>query len=214
VLYETFFLHLTIVKTKHKLRLGERRMKAIYIVLTDSGTLFTKLIKKFTKSPYNHASIALDADLKDIYSFGRKSLHFPLNAGFVKEHPDGGIYIKLKNTTCVVYELRLEVNQYELIVHEIQRFEREADRFTYNFWGLFNFLLPFRVERSSAYFCSEFVATVLKNSGVDVLGKPPGLTAPHDFMKASGAKPVYEGRLSSYRSASYIRNVAICRDVS
>jgi hypothetical protein len=177
-------------------------MNAIYIVLTDSGTLFTKLIKQFTKSPYNHASIALDAELKHIYSFGRKSLHFPLNAGFVKERLDQGIYLKLKHTTCVVYELRLETAQYEQIVREIQRFELEADRFTYNFWGLFNFLLPFRLERSSAYFCSEFVATVLKNGGVDVMEKPPCMTAPHDFMKAPGARPLYEGRLSAYGSAS------------
>lgn len=31
----------------------------IYILLTDTGTLFTRLIKLYTKKPYNHASISL-----------------------------------------------------------------------------------------------------------------------------------------------------------
>ena len=37
--------------------------KKIYILLTDTGTLFTRLIKIFTKKPYNHASISFDAEL-------------------------------------------------------------------------------------------------------------------------------------------------------
>lgn len=173
-------------------------MKTIYIVLTDSGTLFTRLIKQFTHCPYNHASIALDPQLSAIYSFGRKSLYFPLNAGFVKEKKNAGIYMKLKHTTCIVYELPVSESQYASIVREIERFERDAHRYTYNLIGLLNFLIPFRVRRSSAFFCSEFVATVLQNSGVDVLPKPPSMTAPHDFMRLDQVRPVYEGLLSSH----------------
>jgi len=173
-------------------------MKAVYIVLTDTGTLFTRMIKRFTKAPYNHASIALDGELGDIYSFGRKSLRLPWNAGFVRERRDGGIYVVLKRTTCVVYELRLDDERYERVAREIKRFEREADRYGYNFLGLLNFLFPCELRNRDAYFCSEFVATVLKNGGIDLLKKPPCATAPHDFMAIKGLRPVYEGPLSGY----------------
>jgi len=173
-------------------------MKSIYIVLTDSGTLFTRFIKLFTNCPYNHASIALDPELSTIYSFGRKSLYFPLNAGFVKERKNTGIYKKLRNTTCIVYELPISEEQYERVVQEIEKFDQESHRYTYNLIGLISFLLPFRIRRRSAFFCSEFVATVLQNSGVDILPKPPSLTAPHDFMRLQQVRRVYEGFLNTH----------------
>ena len=46
--------------------------KKVYILLTDTGTLFTKSIKTYTKAPYNHASISFDVGLEELYSFGRK----------------------------------------------------------------------------------------------------------------------------------------------
>ena len=46
-------------------------MKKIYIVLTYTGTILSRIIKVFTKKEYSHVSIALDQDLKYMYSFGR-----------------------------------------------------------------------------------------------------------------------------------------------
>lgn len=46
--------------------------KNIYIVLTGTGTAFSGLIKWFTKAELNHASIAFDRGLQEVYSFGRK----------------------------------------------------------------------------------------------------------------------------------------------
>lgn len=46
--------------------------KDIYIVLTGTGTAFSGLIKWFTKAELNHASIAFDHELREVYSFGRK----------------------------------------------------------------------------------------------------------------------------------------------
>lgn len=42
----------------------------IYLLLSDTGTVLTKLIKTYTKMPYNHASIAFDSKLREVYSFG------------------------------------------------------------------------------------------------------------------------------------------------
>lgn len=173
-------------------------MSAVYIVLTDTGTLFTRIIRCFTGARYNHASLALDPSLATIYSFGRKSLRLPWRAGFVIERPDAGLFRKQRNTTCAVYELRIDDGQRRRMEHRLRRFERDAARWHYNFLGLFNFLLGLHIRRRNAYFCSEFVASVLLGSGVRLIGKPPGRTAPHDFMRAASLSPVYEGKLSEY----------------
>ena len=55
--------------------------KKIYILLTDTGTLFTNLIKLYTKKTYNHASISFDSELSEVYSFGRKTAKTHLLAG-------------------------------------------------------------------------------------------------------------------------------------
>ena len=52
-------------------------MRNVYILLTDTGSLFTRLIKRFTNSPYNHVSIAFDKSLNTLYSFGRKHPYNP-----------------------------------------------------------------------------------------------------------------------------------------
>src|SRR5690554_467422 len=64
----------------------------IYILLTDTGTLFARLIKRFTDAPYNHASIAFDAELKELFSFGRKNPTNPWDVGFVEENVSEGTY--------------------------------------------------------------------------------------------------------------------------
>ena len=52
-------------------------MKKIYIILTHTGTILSKIIKKYTKDEFSHVSISLDVDLKEMYSFGRLN---PYNA--------------------------------------------------------------------------------------------------------------------------------------
>lgn len=44
-------------------------MKKIYIILTHTGTLLSKIIKMYTKDEYSHVSISLDSELEEMYSF-------------------------------------------------------------------------------------------------------------------------------------------------
>ena len=42
-------------------------MKKIYIVLTYTGTILSKIVKIYTRREFSHVSIALDEDLKEMY---------------------------------------------------------------------------------------------------------------------------------------------------
>ena len=63
--------------------------RAIHILLTRSGTWFSRLIHLATQDDYTHASIGLDGPAGPFYSFARKYEHFALPAGLVEEQVTG-----------------------------------------------------------------------------------------------------------------------------
>ena len=118
----------------------------IYILLTDKGTLFTKLIKLYTKKPYNHASISFDSELSEVYSFGRKTARNPFIGGFVKEDVDKGLF---KEANCVVYALKVNEVQLQKMNCYIKEIEAQKGEYRYNLFGLLGFysISPFKEKR-------------------------------------------------------------------
>jgi len=171
--------------------------QSVYIVLTHTGTLFTRVIRTFTGAPYNHASIAFDPELTELYSFGRRNPNNPLTGGFVREDIRSGIYGKFPNTTCVVYELRVSGREAAKMKRVLGLFIRKQNKLRYNLAGVIGIALNRPVETGNAYFCSQFVAELLHRSGVRLWDKPPALVAPDDFRRC-GLRPVYMGKLSAY----------------
>lgn len=174
--------------------------KTIYILLTDTGTWFSKLIKLYTRFPYNHASIALDEGLNDIYSFGRKVYYNPFSGGFVKERMDQGVFFHRKETKCVLYKLTVNEEQYHQISKVIYQFERLSANYKYNLMGVFAIAINMKLERDNAFTCSQFVATVLKLSGLELMKKCPELIRPDDFVEIPTLELIYEGKLHEYQS--------------
>ncbi|MBD8069559.1 hypothetical protein [Bacillus sp. PS06] len=172
--------------------------KSVYIMLTDTGTLFTKSIKKYTKAPYNHASISFDPELNELYSFGRKNPSNPINGGFVKEDITKGTYSKYPETTCVIY--RLEVTDRDIIKMKrvLNVFQRSQQKFLYNLLGVIGVSLNEPIEFSNSYFCSQFVAEILNRSGIRLWDKPPALVTPDDFRNNERLHREYEGKLFEY----------------
>ncbi|MGD6848090.1 hypothetical protein [Rossellomorea aquimaris] len=170
----------------------------IYILLTDTGTLFTKSIKKYTKAPYNHASISFDRGLNELYSFGRKHPNNPISGGFVKEDIFHGTYSKYPNTTCVIYKLEVTERDIVKMRRVLNVFKRSRTKFLYNLLGVFGVSLNEPVEFSNSYFCSQFVAEILQRSGIKLWNKLPALITPEDFRNHSHLKLVYEGILFDY----------------
>ena len=93
------------------------KKKTIYVMLTDTGTLFTKIIKMFTNAPYNHVSLVFDENLEEIYSFGRKRPRNPLIAGFIREDVYNGTYRYFQNTRCLLLKRDVTEEEYSKIRH-------------------------------------------------------------------------------------------------
>ncbi|MFX3636313.1 MAG: hypothetical protein ACE3L7_05015 [Candidatus Pristimantibacillus sp.] len=185
---------------------------SIYVLLTDTGTRFTRLIKEFTNAPYNHASLALDAELNEVFSFGRKVANNPLIAGFVREDLYNGTFRQFPNTRCKLLQLRMTEQQHTDAIQIIRDFQKKQHMYRYNLIGLLGVLLKLDLKTDHAFFCSQFVAETLRESGLQLWDRPSTLVTPNDFLEHPQFEAVYEGLLYDYQlldrgKLSYTRTV-------
>lgn len=170
--------------------------RKIYILLTDTGTIFTKIIKLYTKKPFNHASIVIDEHFNKVYSFGRRYPRNPFMAGFVKENIRGGLF---KKADCAIYCVTINEKQFQKIVGKISEMEEHKNEYKYNLIGLIAVLLNKQMDRKNAFFCSHFVASILDESGIPLSKqKPLSLVTPYDITEYLSLEIMYEGKLSFY----------------
>lgn len=171
-------------------------MKSIYVVMTATGTWFSKCIGLYTRARYNHASICLDSKINEFYSFGRKIAWFPLGGGFVIEHKNTGLFKAFGNTMCAIYKLDVDDAKYEVLKKSIELFIKNRKIYSYNILGLIGVMLNIPTKRKNKFFCTQFVATMLQTSNIHDFGKDLSLVTPQDLHEISELTPVYEGRLS------------------
>ncbi|UNK20655.1 hypothetical protein MNQ98_11840 [Paenibacillus sp. N3/727] len=170
----------------------------IYVLLTDTGTMFTRMIKRYTSAPYNHASLALDKGLREVYSFGRKCATNPWSAGFVEEDIYEGVYRYFPETRCVVLRLNVSAQQRIELKRLIQYFNRNKEAYKYNLVGLLFLTMKINFAPKNAYFCSQFVAEALRVIELDLWNRPSALITPNDFLIHPAFETVYEGMLYDY----------------
>jgi hypothetical protein len=171
--------------------------RKVYLILTDTGTLFTRVIKLYTKKPYNHASLSFDPHFSDLYSFGRKRPRNPFVGGFVKENIHTGL---LEQAKCAIYSCTISETQFQKMNHFIHQIEEQKDLYHYNLIGLFAIALNKNIKREKAFFCSQFVSTVLKEGQVIEFSKHPSLVTPDDLQHEPLFQLVYQGDFEEYKN--------------
>lgn len=176
------------------------KTKCVYILLSKTKTIPSQVIKMWTKEPYAHTSLALDIELNEMYSFARKHLRNPFNCGFISEDITKGVFGRDVETTCRVARLWVTNTQYKRIVKILNDFKKEQDFYGYNYIGIFGVMCNRAIERKYNFFCSQFVYFVLRNAGVKMFDKKPGLARPEDFRVWDELELIYEGRLNQYRN--------------
>ena len=173
-------------------------MKNIYIVTTYTGTLLSGLIKRISKTPYAHVSIALNSNLKPMYSFGRLNPKTPIFAGFVEENINEGLYAIRENTMCRVYSLNVTNYQYEMLEKNIIKVSNNRKQYYYDIKGLVYLSMNKSRKKDNKYVCSNFVADMLEKSDISILNKPSHEVKPNDFYNLEDFTLEYEGLLSDY----------------
>lgn len=172
-------------------------MKSIYIILSQTGTLFSKAIKWHTKDPYNHASISFDATLEHMYSFGRKSRYNPIDTGLIQENFDRGLFPYFPNAHCCILEIPVTEEEYDVMYKIVQEFYQNKDDYRYNFLGVLTYSVGRGFSRKDHFFCSQFVSYIISNMSCWQFS--PELTKPMDFLNIKNKKIIYEGSITEYK---------------
>lgn len=172
-------------------------MKKIYIILTHTGTNLSKLIKNYTKDEFSHVSIALDVELKHMYSFGRLNPYNPFWAGFVHEYIDDGTFKRFYLTKTRVYSLEVTDEQYKSIKDTIQKIEQEKEQYKFNILGLFAAGFRKKIVMKKSFYCAEFVKYVMEQAQIET--ELPEVAKPEDFKKIKKLKEIYSGFLKKYK---------------
>ena len=170
----------------------------IYIILTQTGTIISRLIKLYTKDPYNHVAITDDDTLCEMYSFCRKHLRFPLPGGFVSENVNEGIFNIYTHIPCEIYKFQVTEEQfceYKLMIHH---FNKNSAVYAYNILGFLTIPCGISFQRRTHFVCSQFVAYILQSCKIADFKKDTSLVTPEDFRHLDNASLEYSGNIKNF----------------
>ncbi len=177
----------------------DNEKQKIYIVLSQTGTILSRIIKFFTRAKYCHSSISLDESLTTMYSFGRVFAHNPFYGGYVKESTCYGTFKRFyKKTQAVVLEFEVEKPIYEKMKRFLEEMYKRRKRFGYNYFGLISALFRKKHKSPNRFYCSEFVNYICEKYGVYNKEAMPDIVKPIDFFKRFKSRTIFKGLLSQY----------------
>ena len=152
-------------------------MAQIYIAFADTPGLFASVIRMVLKQKYIHVAVAMDPELEEAYSIGRRHPSVPLIADYMG---------------CSI-ECTEEQKAY--IQTQLRETMKKRFRYHYTILGLPFLLLNIPFYQKNHYTCSSFTARLLEEAGVCSWGKHFSLVTPKDFMEYKGKRILFEGSL-------------------
>lgn len=164
--------------------------RKIYLLLTRFPDKGSRVIELLRGAHYPHTSIGLEEDMNTFYSFVSK--------GFIVESVTRYVRADREPFPCQLYELEVSKNVYECVKKIVGYFVEFKELVRYAKAGLVFSLLhiPYKRDRFS-YFCSEFVADVLKYSGAVKLHKKSNQYFSEDLKHLPGMKLNFQGNLQT-----------------
>lgn len=166
----------------------------LYIVLTRTNTVISRLIHLFTQDDYTHAALSLDRELNEMYSFARKWAYNPFIGRFKHECLDKGLYKIARQLPGAIIEIDVSQSDYDEVCRIIDSFIANQSQYKYHFLGLFYGLFRIPVKTKDKFLCSQFVYYVLNESGIADFNISANLVRPTDFLDLDG-RIVFQGNL-------------------
>lgn len=171
----------------------------MYVVLSKSTTVPSRLIGVLTRDRLTHSALALDADLEYMFGFGRRGTRNALSGCFRRERLDDPLYERMDSLPGLILEVPVTAVQHDAIRAQVEAFLLDGHRYRYNFAGLLDHVTGRTREDAYRFFCSEFVYHVLHQAGVVDLRVPRSQVRPMTLLSLPG-RVVYDGDLLRYHA--------------
>lgn len=179
---------------------AESTKHSLYIVVSQTGTVLSRILKLITGAEYNHASIALSNDLRLMYSFGRKNPYNPFYGGFVLESPDFGTFKRFSNTKVKIIKIDIDEEKYNAVSNQIEYMVNNTDQFGYNYLGLIWAWFKIVKKYKNRYYCSEFVKDILVEQRIEGSENLRDIPQPVHFLDLPNTNLIYTGKLKDYNT--------------
>lgn len=185
----------------------------IYIVDSFTNTVPGRIIKaraalkfwnRWDGDTYSHTSLSRDIKLGNMMSLARKEINNPLNCGFIKEDIRKDVFaLNKEKSKIAVMELPVTLEQYKKISNLMDYYWTHRDEYSYNFIGLLAMIISGRgLAPKNSFFCSQWVATVLEESGINLFSQYKNRNlkdiTPFLFYTVLKDKLIYEGPVVKY----------------
>lgn len=172
----------------------------IYIMISATTTKFGYVLRKVGKVKYNHAAVALDAELNEWYSFARKQYHTVLIGGLVKENVERYTLRKASNVQVVIFRIPVTVEQYCKVRNAIYEIKNDNE-YMYNLLSVLTWPVTKGFSTYKAYSCIEFTMKMLELIG-HTLTKPAYQYTPDELMDLFTDYIFFRGNLLEYKKAT------------
>lgn len=177
--------------------LGVIKLKNIFIILTQPMTSIARLLRFFSHDKFNHASICIDENFSEFYSFGRIFVNTPLFGGFLVETAFTHVFGKYDNIPCMVLRKSVSDEEFNIIKATISEFVENPKKYKYDKLNLLLAKTSISFPRHNKFFCSGFVAYVLERANIRVPNIREKIR-PMQFLELEGIEVIYEGELHKW----------------
>lgn len=182
-----------------------QQTKTLYILLTRTSTILSRIVHLITADDYTHVSLAFNESLRPLYSSSRKNGRTLFPAGPCKERLNKGYWKSHRNVPCAVYKLEVSEEVYEMAKKEVDKIMVKSHEYHFNIIGLILCRLNIAYNRERNYFCSQFVSEILSRSKALELPKESSLMRPSDYMQLPELVCCFKGRLNEFQREIYCK---------
>lgn len=174
-------------------------MKHIYIIVSQTGSFPSHILKCITGDKYNHVSISLEEDLDTMYSFARRYTYYPFWGGLVRESRRYGAMRRFKKTQSVVIAVPVDEEKYCRMKTYLEQMYNERKKYHYNYLGVVLAGAHIHYHPTNYYYCSSFVKEILVYFDLIKDDEMKKIVHPIDFLERFGEQEIYCGRLHDYK---------------
>lgn len=177
-----------------------KKNKSIYIMISQTNTRFAGLVRKFGRTQYNHAAVALDVELEQLYAFARPNHKAVLLSRLVKENVYRYTLGKEKIVDVVIFKIDVTNDQYRWVEKTIEQIYNDKE-YIYNLLSVLSYPVSRGFSTYKAFSCIEFAMFILKALNYDI-PKPLYRYKPDDLLHLLCGNIWYQGDILEYKPDS------------
>lgn len=171
----------------------------VYIVLSQTGTMLSRILKWVTHAKYNHSSISLQSDLGEMFSFGRIHAYNPFHGGFVRESTKWGTFKRFPKTKAMVMKVSVPEENYHAMELRLSEMYENRRQYHYNYGGVFAAAFHKCWRKENYYYCSEFVRDFIVEFGMVAKNTFHDIVKPIDFLQEFSDNVIFSGELRAFK---------------